>query len=100
MQNLQHTGTDNENPCRFGQKSAESATKEKLRGSGGGSNNDKGAAVLIIMFVGSIALMIAVVFTLNLYMLAIGGIMFVISIIGLSWGQPPHNHGGYGGYGT
>ena len=70
-------------------------------GGGSSSGGDKGGIILVFMFVGSVALMIAVVFTLNMYLLAIGGIMFLISIVGLSWGQPSrHQRGRYGGYGT
>lgn len=67
--------------------------------SGGGGG---GGIVLVFMFIISILLMIAVVFTLNKWLLLIGGIMFLASILGLTWGQPTrrgHHGHSYGSNG-
>jgi hypothetical protein len=50
------------------------------------SSSDAGAALLIGCFVVGVILLIVTVFTLNFYVLALGGILFLIGVAGLSWG--------------
>jgi hypothetical protein len=51
------------------------------------SSSDAGAAILIGCFVVGVILLIVTVFTLNFYVLALGGILFLIGVAGLSWGS-------------
>ncbi len=57
-----------------------------ISSSSSSSDSDAGAAILIGCFVVGVILLIVTVFTLNFYVLALGGVLFLIGVAGLSWG--------------
>jgi hypothetical protein len=53
----------------------------------------------IIAFFGGAALLVAVVFTLNFYLLAIGGVLFIIGIMIFTWPSGSRRPGARSSYG-